>query len=293
MMWQPYLGAQHPLMKGPALAPPRAVAASPWGSTELGSEQDQQWVVGSVVGASDCWRNWEWTGHTGYVDKRLLLWEHCSLSCLTFEQTAAPTRASLSLSARGSRSRNPFPCQTHAPRPTAGQHERFRLTSCPAAAAFGGNRCFSCVHWIPSHNSPAGVCPGFSCAGVWPGCSWAGLGGNLPLKPYRHPAPACAPLRHCPTKSSAAVIHCYKKNNTQAVHAGSSSACNDCWVMDLHGDNFELLSALKPCSLLCAGNEMCWLPLPGSRLSLLSLAGARPGSGATPAAQQCWAGLGF
>lgn len=99
MMWQPYLGAQHSLMKGPALAPPRAVAASPWGSTELGSEQDQQWVVGSVVGASDCWRNWEWTGHTGYVDKRLLLWERCSLSCLTFEQTAAPTRASLSLSA--------------------------------------------------------------------------------------------------------------------------------------------------------------------------------------------------
>lgn len=100
-----------------------------------------------------------------------------------------------------------------------------------------------------------------------------------------------APLRHCPTKSSAAVIA--GKKNPRAVHARSSSACNDCWVMDLHGDNFELLSALKPCSLLCAGNEMCWLPLPGSHFSLPSLAGVRQGSGAAPAAQQRWAVLGF
>lgn len=31
--------------------------------------------------------------------------------------------------------------------------------------------------------------------------------------------------------------------------------------MDLYGANFELLSALKPCSLLCAANDVCRLHL--------------------------------
>lgn len=126
----------------------------------------------------------------------------------------------------------------------------------------------------PAGSAPLGTTPGFTCRGVWCGCGWPGLGGNLPSKLCCHPAPACAPLRHCPTKSSAAVIAGKKKPHTpQAVRAPSSSAGNDCWVKDLHWDNFELLSALKPCSLLCAADEMCWLLRPGSCFLLLSLAG--------------------
>lgn len=119
---------------------------------------------------------------------------------------------------------------------------------------------FGVKHCISSGFSLGQPCWGFSWLYVRWDLRQGRMEETLPSKPYCHPAPASAPLRHCPTKSSAAVI-AGKKKKARAVHAGSSSACNDCRVMDLHGDNFELLSALKPCSLLCAGNEMCWLPV--------------------------------
>lgn len=126
--------------------------------------------------------------------------------------------------------------------------------------------------------STTGAYPGFPCAGLWQGCKQAGPGRKLALEAMLSPSPCLrsrAPLRHCPTKSSAAVIAEKKQPTPQAERAGSSSARNDCWALDLHGDNFELLSALKPCSLLCSGNEMCGLPLPGSPCSPPVLAGGR------------------
>lgn len=185
---------------------------------------------------------------------------------------------------------SPFPAKLMHQIPRPGSTSASDLHLAQQQVHFGVKHCFFSACWIP----PLGfvLC--------W-GQVWMGLGrlGREPALEAISSPSSClrsrAPLRHCPTKSSAAVIagKKKKKKSPQAVHAGSSSACNDCWVMDLHGDNFELLSAVKPCSLLCAGNEMRWLPLPGSRFSLPSLAGARQGSGAAPAAQQCWAGLDF
>lgn len=175
-------------------------------------------------------------------------------------------------------------CHTHIPNPTARQHQ---LQTAQQHVHFGVKRCI--FSGLPLRVSPAGVCPGFMCAGM---CSWAELGGTLPSKPIQLRPPAPATLPRSTAALSYKILCCSnrweKKQNPRAVHAGSSSACNDCQVMDLHGDNFELLSALKPCSLLCAGNEMCWL-LPVSRCRCW----LERGRGVGLAAQQRWAVLEF
>lgn len=104
---------------------------------------------------------------------------------------------------------------------------------------------------------------------MWPGA----LGRDPALKAMLSPS-SCLSSTAALSYKILCCSNCWEKKPTpQAVRAPSSSAGNDCWVMDLRGDNFELLSALKPCSLLCAADEMCWLPRPGSGFSLLSLAG--------------------
>lgn len=194
---------------------------------------------------------------------------------------------------------SPFPakCTYQIPQPGSSSTLDWHLAQ--QQVHFGVKRCFFSVHWIPPPQSPARSAPlGFVLAlhvlesgadaaeQAWEGtCPRSRIVTQLlPVLP-RSTAALSYKILCCSNR--------WEKKNPQAVHARSSSACNDCWVMDLHGDNFELLSALKPCSLLCAGNEMCWLPLPGSHFSLPSLAGVRQGSGAAPAAQQRWAVLGF
>ena len=224
----------------------------------------------------------------------------CTLPCLSFPLgTRKQKRGPLSL---------PNACtRSHGGTARALQTRILPSSRC----IFGLNTAFSlCIGFLLPVALPAQPRWGLSWLYVcWgPARLWLGRLGREPALEAVSSPSSClrsrAPLRHCPTKSSAAVIAGKKKKAPQAMHAHSSSACNDCWVMDRHGDNFELLSALKPCSLLCAGDEMCWLPLPGSCFSLSSLAGERgcPGSSAVlgcvrllndPSAEQgpqnvCW-----
>lgn len=155
----------------------------------------------------------------------------------------------------------PSLCHTHIPQPSStcilGSNIAFSLDSLSGSALLGSLLAFL-VLGCAAGQSWEGPCP----------------------RSCRIPAPATLP---CSTAALSYKILCCSNlgKKPRAVHAGSSSACNDCRVMDLHGENFELLSALKPCSLRGAANEMCWLPLPVSRCRCWLEQGRGAGSSAT------------
>lgn len=80
---------------------------------------------------------------------------------------------------------------------------------------------FGVKHCISSGFSLGQPCWGFSWLYVRWDLRQGRMEETLPSKPYCHPAPASAPLRHCPTKSSAAVIAGKKKKHEPCMQAAA------------------------------------------------------------------------